>query len=354
MKLKNIIVWAVIVIGAVYFVTSSNNSKDDIQKKEERAHKTNEVNVYSSRKEILVKDLFDEFSRTHGVKVNYITDDASKLIARMESEGELTKADLFMCADVTHLILAEQRNLLEGVRSQILQDAIPFNLRSDVWFGLTERARVIVYAKDRVDVKDLDTYEGLSAPKWKGKVLVRSSNSPYNQSLLSSIIADDGERTARAWVRGLVENFARSPQGGDIDQIRAVAAGEGDVAIVNSYYYARLLASDIKSDQEIAKKVGIFFPNQKDRGTMMNISGAGVVKNARNKANAIALLEFMVSPVAQEVYAHKNQEYPVLQSIKLSPILAGWPPYKKDEASLKKISRNMKQAVNIADEEGWR
>ncbi|MBQ4874543.1 MAG: extracellular solute-binding protein [Rickettsiaceae bacterium H1] len=346
----------IITLAIIYLLVSLVNSKDksQFQGKSLVKEKTMEVNVYSSRKETLVRDLFDEFSRINNVKVNYITDDPSKLIARMESEGNLTKADLFISADVTNLILAEQRGLLQEINSQILNDAIPENLRSDKWFGLTKRARVIVYAKDRVDVKELDSYEGLADSKWKGKVLVRSSNSPYNQSLLASIIRADGERAARSWVKGLVDNFARSPQGGDIDQIRAVEAGEGDVAIVNSYYYARLLASDLSSDKEIADKVGIYFPNQDGRGTMMNISGAAVVKHARNKLNAISLLEFMVSPNAQNIYAQNNQEYPVLKSVKLSPVLAKWPDYKQDEASLLTVGSYMKQAIKIADEEGWR
>lgn len=315
--------------------------------------KTKEVNVYSSRKEILMRDLFDEFSRTNNVKVNYITDDPNKLIARIEHEGNFSKADLFISADITNLILAEEKELLEKIHSTILNDAIPENLRTGRWYALTKRARILVYAKDRININDLDSYEQLANPMWKGKILVRSSNSPYNQSLLASIIHINGERKARSWVRGLVKNFARPPNGGDIDQIRAVAAGEGDVAIVNSYYYARLAASDLQSDKEIVEKVGVYFPNQNKEGTMMNISGAGVVKHAKNRINAIALLEFMVNSVAQNAYAQNNQEYPILNAVKLSPILASWPEYKQDNSSLLNIKKHMREAIKIADEEGW-
>ncbi len=353
MKSKSILVITIVLLLVVGFMFFRNIGYNQNQNEEKGLinNKTQEVNVYSSRKEILTRELFDEFSRINNIKVNYIIDDAAKLISRIENEGELTKADLFISADVTNLILAEQRGLLEEVNSPILNTSIPDTLRDNYWFGLTKRARLIVYSKERVDVNELNSYEGLADPKWKGKILVRSSNSPYNQSLLASIIDANGERAARSWVRGLVKNFARNPQGGDIDQIRAVAAGEGDVAIVNSYYYARLLASE--QDKAIAEKVGVFFPNQDSRGTMMNISGAGLVKHAKNKANAIALLEFMVSPVAQNVYAQNNQEYPVLTSVKLSPTLSSWPEYKQDNNSLLGVENSMKAAIKIADEEGW-
>ena len=290
----------------------------------------------------------------NNIKVNYITDDPNKLIARIENEGELTKADLFICADVSNLVLANNRGLLDKVDSKVLNDGIPAKLRNGYWFGLTKRARAIVYAKDRVKIDDLEDYEGLADPKWHGRVLTRSSNHPYNQSLLAAIINADGEENARAWVRGLVANLARKPQGGDIDQIRAVAAGEGDVAIVNSYYYGRILNSDLQSDKKIADKVGIFFPNQKNRGTMMNISGAAVIKHAKNRDNAISLLEFMVSPQAQGIYAEQNQEYPVVESVPLSKVLANWPEYKQDNESLLSVGDNLRKAVLIADEEGWR
>ncbi len=354
LKSKFIIIFvALSVLFGFVFLVGPKESNKLVDEKVAVKNKTSEVNVYSSRKEILVRDLFDEFSCKNNIKVNYITDDAGKLIARIESEGDLSKADLFIAADMTNLILAEERGVLEKIDSKVLEEAVPENLRNGYWFALTKRARVIVYAKGRVDPEELSSYEDLADPKWKGKILVRSSGSPYNQSLLASIIHANGERAARSWVRGLVNNFARRPQGGDIDQIRAVAAGEGDVAIVNSYYYARLLNSDVKSDQDIVSKIGVFFPNQDGRGTMMNISGAGVVKNARNRSNAIALLEFMVGPEAQGIYAQNNQEYPVLESVKLSSVLSDWPDYKHDDKSLLTVGKYVKQAVKIADEEGW-
>ncbi|WP_264723907.1 MULTISPECIES: extracellular solute-binding protein [Wolbachia] len=309
------------------------------------------VNVYSSRKEELVRTLFDEFTKNTGIKVRYIIDDYSQLLSRMENGGE---ADLFLTADAINLILAKKRGLLSQVDSEVLKSVIPARFRDseDYWFGLTKRARILVYNKESVDPKDLSTYEDLANEKWKGKILVRSSTSPYNRSLIAFMIANNGFEKTKEWVSGIVSNMARKPSGGDTDQIYAVAAGEGDVAIVNSYYFARILSSENKKN--VADKLGAFFPNRNDHGVMVNISGAAVTKNAKNRENAIVLLEFLVSKQAQELYAKKNQEYPIIEGVETSDILKSWGNYSQSDLPLSELEKHLFEAVMIADECKWK
>lgn len=310
------------------------------------------VNVYSSRKEELVRTLFEEFTKETGIKVRYIIDDYSQLLSRIEHGDE---ADLFLAADAVNLILAKKRDLLSKVDSSILKDSIPAKLRDseDYWFGLTKRARILVYNKELVDSKNLSTYEDLANEKWKGKILVRSSTSPYNRSLIAFMIANNGFEKTKSWVKGVVSNMARKPSGGDVDQIYAVAAGEGGVAIVNSYYFARILASHGENDKNISK-LKAFFPNQNGKGTMINISGASVIKNAKNRENAILLMEFLVSKKAQELYAKKNHEYPVVKGVDVSEILKSWGDYKQSDLPLNELEKYLFKAVMIADEYGWK
>ncbi|WP_265022141.1 extracellular solute-binding protein [Wolbachia endosymbiont (group A) of Icerya purchasi] len=309
------------------------------------------VNVYSSRKEELVRTLFDEFTENTGIKVRYIIDDYSQLLSRIENGGE---ADLFLTADAVNLILAKKRGLLSQVDSEVLKSVIPARFRDseDYWFGLTKRARILVYNKESVDPKDLSTYEDLANEKWKGKILVRSSTSPYNRSLIAFMIANNGFEKTKKWVSGIVSNMARKPSGGDTDQIYAVAAGEGDVAIVNSYYFARILSSENK--KSVADKLGAFFPNRNDHGVMVNISGAAVTKNAKNRENAIVLLEFLVSKQAQELYAKKNQEYPIIEGVETSDILKSWGNYSQSDLPLSELEKHLFEAVMIADECKWK
>ncbi|MGL9681962.1 MAG: extracellular solute-binding protein [Wolbachia sp.] len=311
------------------------------------------VNVYSSCKEELIRTLFDEFTKDTGIKVRYIIDDYSQLLSRMENGGE---ADLFLTADAVNLILAKKRDLLSKVDSEVLKNAIPVKFRDseNYWFGLTKRTRILVYNKESVDLKDLSTYEDLANEKWKGKILVRSSTSPYNRSLIAFMIANNGLEKAKEWVCGIVSNMARKPSGGDTDQIHAVAAGEGDVAIVNSYYFARILSSGHGNKGNIIDKLGVFFPNQNDNGVMVNISGAAVTKNSKNRENAITLLEFLVSKQAQELYAKKNQEYPIVKGVETSDILKSWGSYSKSDLPLSKLEEHLLEAVMIADECKWK
>ncbi|KJV69235.1 Fe(3+) ABC transporter substrate-binding protein [Candidatus Neoehrlichia procyonis] len=316
----------------------------------------NVVNVFSSRKEELLRNLFQKFTEKTGVKVRYINDEAAQLISRMESEGSHSRADVFLTADAVNLILAKKNGLLQEVNSQILNKAVPQKYRDakGYWFGLTKRARIIVYNKELVDSKELSTYEDLSNVRWKDKILVRSSNNPYNQSLIAFMIANNGEQNTRAWVKGLVNNMARKPSGGDTDQIYAVAAGEGSIAIVNSYYFGRILASQQEKDKQFAKKLSIFFPNQNTTGVMVNISGGAVTKYAKNKDSAIRLLEFLVSSEAQKIYAEANQEYPIIEGVDYSDILKSWGTFKESDLPLQELESHLKQSVKIADEEGWK
>ncbi|ABD46470.1 Fe(3+) ABC transporter substrate-binding protein [Neorickettsia sennetsu] len=316
--------------------------------------KENVVNIYSSRKEEMVKDLFASFAERTGIKVNYITDDATKLISRMKSEGVNTSADVFLAADVINLALAEAEGLLQCISSTVLENALPPELRDCYWFGLTRRMAVIVYSKERVDPSEIRNYEDLADSKWKDRLLLRSSNSPYNRSLIASVILANGEEKAEAWIKGIVRNMARPPYGGDTDQIKGVASGEGDLTVVNSYYLARILSSDKETHKKVAQRVGVIFPNQENRGTFVNISGAGVAKNAKHKENAKKFLEYMVTEEAQKLYVSRNYEYPVVASVEIPEILKNWGDYKVDSSSLSKIFPYMSAAVYMADQNGWK
>jgi iron(III) transport system substrate-binding protein len=320
------------------------------------AAEAQEVNVYSSRHYAADKLLIEQFQKQTGIKVNVIEGDVAPLLQRLQAEGRNSPADLFITADAGNLWRAQQAGVLQPVKSAALDEVIPENLREPGghWFGLSQRARVVVYNKGKVKPSELSTYEDLADPKWKGRILVRTSNHIYNQSLLASIIAADGPQKAEAWARGIAANLARPPKGGDTDQIKAVAAGEGDLAISNTYYFARMLASDKPEDKAMVAKLGVFFPNQQDRGTHVNISGAGVAKYAPNRANAVKLLEFLVTPESQRIFAEGNHEYPVRQGVALAATVMSWGPFKADPLNAAELGRHQAEAVRIADRAGWR
>ena len=313
------------------------------------------VNVYSARHYDTDVELFESFTEQTGIKVNLIEGDADELIERIRSEAANSPADVLITTDAGRLWRAEDAGLLASITSDVLSSAIPENLRhpEGQWFGLSRRARVLVYKPETVDVSDLSSYEDLAAPKWQGRICIRSSGNVYNQSLLASIIEADGPEAAEAWAQGLVDNLARSPQGGDTDQIKAVAAGECDVAVVNHYYYARLVASDQAADQEVASATALFFPNQGDRGTHVNISGAAVLEGAPNRDNAVAFLEFLVTPEAQEIFASASFEYPVLEGTELSPIVADFGDFSGDSLNVSVLGVNNPDAVRMMDRVGW-
>ena len=315
-----------------------------------------EVNVYSARKEALIAPILDAFSEETGVAVRLVTGNAGQLHERLLAEGRNSPADLFVTVDAGNLHRARQAGLLRPVRSDVLDAAVPARWRDPdgFWFGLSLRARVLVYAVDRVSPDDLSTYEALADPIWSDRVLVRSSSNIYNQSLIASMIEARGTAATEEWARGLVANLARDPKGGDTDQIRAVAAGEGDVAIVNTYYYGGLAASADPADRAAADATRPFFPNRGGRGTHVNISGAGVCAHAPNAAEAVALLEYLAGETAQAAFAALNHEIPVRAGAPSSDIVAGWGAFEMDDLPLAVLGERNREAIELADRAGWR
>lgn len=316
----------------------------------------NEVNVYSQRHYDSDKILFKEFEEKTGIKVNVVTAKAEELVSKLAIEGANTPADVLITADIGNLYDAKVRKLLQPIKSKTLEENIPSNLRDpdNNWFALTKRARVFVYNPKTVNPADLSDYLSLADPKFKNKVITRSSTSAYNKSLLASIVANNGEEKALAFAKGLVSNLPYSPKGGDRDQIRAVAAGDADIAIVNTYYLGVMLNSEDKKDSEIAKSLKIFFPAQNTTGTHMNISGGGVTNFASNKENAIKLLEFLSSVKAQEIFAEANQEFPANPNAKSSETVNSWGKFKEDTISLNEVGKYTRKAVEIATEADWK
>jgi iron(III) transport system substrate-binding protein len=317
---------------------------------------TGEVNVYSHRHYDSDKILFKKFEDKTGIKVNVVTAKAEELVSKLAIEGENTPADLLITSDIGNLYEAKSRSLLQATNSKILTENIPSHLRDsdNSWFALTKRARIFVYNPAKVDVKDLNDYFSITDPKFKGRVITRSSSNSYNKALLASIIANHGEAKALEFSKGLVANFATEPKGGDRDQIRSVAAGDADIAIVNTYYLGVMLNGKDQKDLDIAKSVKIFFPAQKTTGTHVNISGAGVTKYAKNKENAVKLVEFLSSEEAQSIFAEGNHEYPVNVKVKPSATVASWGTFKEDTIELNKIGENTKKAVDIATQGNWK
>ncbi|WP_040840070.1 Fe(3+) ABC transporter substrate-binding protein [Thiothrix nivea] len=315
----------------------------------------NEVNVYSAREEQLIKPLLDAFSKDTGIKVNLVTGDDDPLLERLKREGANSPADVLITADAGRLSRAAANGSLQAIQSAKLNQGIPANLRdpANQWFGLTYRARVIFYNPAKVQAAGLSTYEDLADPKWKGRICVRSSNSIYNQSLLASMIAAKGAAQAEQWAQGLVANLARPPSGGDRDQIKAVAAGQCDIALANTYYYAQMLYGGDAAQKAAASKVKVFFPNQRDRGAHINVSGAGVTQSAKNRDNAVKLLEYMLLDDAQRWYSTTNGEYPVKRGIAADAKLQSWGNFKTDALNLSALGKHNAQAVQIMDKAGW-
>jgi iron(III) transport system substrate-binding protein len=315
-----------------------------------------EINLYSSRHYDTDETFYTNFTRLTGIGINRIEAKAEELIERMKAEGANSPADVFITVDAGNIERANVDGLLQPVTSDTLTKAIPAHLRhpDGSWFGFSKRARVIIVAKDRMKPEDVPTYESLADEKVKGKLLIRSSGNIYNQSLMGSIIAADGAEQAEAWARGIVANMARAPKGGDTDQIKAVAAGEGDVAVANSYYLGRLIVSDNAEDREIASKVQIVFPNQNGRGTHVNISGGGVARHAKNVEGAIKFLEYLVSDKAQMLFASGNVEYPVVEGVKLPAPLDTFGNFKEDTLDAQKYAALNAEAVQIMDRAGWK
>lgn len=318
-------------------------------------HAAEPLVIYSHRHYEADEKLFESFTEQTGIEIQVLKAGANELLERLKAEGNQSKADIFITADAGHLGAAKSLGLLYSVKSDILTDRVPEHYRDPegTWFGFSMRARVLIYSPERVDASELSTYEDLIDPKWRGRILCRSSNNIYNQSLLASIIMADGEEGALDWATKVRKNLARPPQGSDRDQIRAVAAGLGDVAIVNTYYLGLLLHSPEKKDREFAQQVKIFFPNQNDRGTHVNISGGGILKSSDQKENAQRFLEFMVSDHAQKTFPNATFEYPVVDTIEWSDLQKSWGEFKADPLALTHLQEAGKKSVILFNLAGW-
>ncbi|MDZ7672799.1 MAG: Fe(3+) ABC transporter substrate-binding protein [Halanaerobiales bacterium] len=311
-----------------------------------------EVNLYTNRHYDTDELLLQEFEEDTGIQVNVLKGGSDELIEKISREGEDTSADLLITADAGRLHRAKTMGLLQSVESEVLFSNVPENLRDEenYWFGLTVRGRVIVYAKDRVNTNDLSSYEDLTDQKWEGKILVRSSSNIYNQSLLASFIELYGRDWALNWAEGIVENMARKPQGNDRAQATAVAAGQGDLAIMNTYYLGKMLNSSNQEEVKVAKQLGIFFPEK----THINVSGIGLTKHAKNKENAVILMEYLTSKKAQKMFAKANYEYPVNNEVEPSELLKSWGEFETQDINLSSLGENNKEAYMIFNQVGWK
>jgi len=315
------------------------------------------LNLYSSRHYQTDEALYANFTKQTGIKINRIEAPEDPLIERLRTEGASSPADVLVTVDAGRLWRAEQLGLFQPVKSAVLESSVPANLRhpDGLWFGFSTRARVIVYNKLAVKPGDIRSYEDLADPKWKGKVCMRSSSNIYNLSLAAAQISNAGELKTEEWAKGVVANLARAPQGGDTDQIKAVAAGECSVTLSNTYYYARLAKSTKPDEREIAAKTAVIWPNQDGRGTHVNISGAGVLKNAPHREEAVKFLEYLASNDAQRYFADGNNEFPVVKGVTVNnPALAALGDFKADTLNVSALGRNQPAAQKLYDRAGWR
>ena len=317
----------------------------------------NVLNLYSSRHYQTDEALYAGFTKQTGIKVNRIEADEDALIARIRSEGARSPADVLITVDAGRLWRAEQQGLFQPVKSDLLESRIPASFREPGghWFGFSMRARVIAYARSRVKPDEVPTYESLAEPKWKGRLCVRSSSNIYNLSLMGALIEQLGEARAEAWAKAVRANMARDPKGGDTDQLKAVAAGECDVAISNHYYYARLARSAKAEERAVAEKVGIVFPNQSGRGAHVNVSGAGALKHAPHRAAAVKFLEYLASDEAQRYFADGNNEWPVVPSVQvINPVLSAFGAFKYDPVNVAVLGRNQPASQKLYDRVAWK
>ena len=316
------------------------------------------VNMYSQRHYDVDQKQYDNFEDKTGIKVNVIKANADELIQRIKNEGENSPADLFITVDVGKLWQAADMGLLQEYGDKSLTDGIPESLidKNGFWIPVTYRSRVLVYSNERVAKSELSTYEDLANPKWKGRLLVRSSSNSYNQALMSSLVANLGEDATQEWTKSVVSNFARDPKGNDRDQVKAIAAGQGDVAIVNSYYIGLLLSSENEEEVNAGNAISVFFPNQGEgeRGSHINVSGVALAKNSPNKSNALKLIEYLTSDEAQEIYVNNTFEYSVKPNIEPNDIVKEWGAFRKDPLDLNMLGVRRNDAIRIFDAGGWK
>jgi iron(III) transport system substrate-binding protein len=313
-----------------------------------------EVNIYSSRHYDTDDGLYDAFTEATGIAVNRIEGEADELIARMQAEGANSPADVFLTVDAGRIWLADQQGLLQPVESEVLESRIPDYLRhpDGHWFGLSTRARIIFFAKDRVDSPP-QTYEALADPQYAGQICIRSSSNIYNLSLMGSIIDHDGEAAARDWAAGLLANLARAPEGGDTDQLKGLVSGACDIAVANTYYFARALSEEVDGLTGSTDGIGLVFPNQETTGTHVNVAAAGVATHAPNRDEAVAFLEYLTTPEAQAYFADQNNEFPVVADVPVGAVAASLGEFRRDTLNLSVLGENQPLAQQIFNEVGF-
>ena len=312
------------------------------------------INIYSHRQQVLIQPFLDAFTDKTGIKTKIVY--ASKGLAqRLKAEGAASPADVVLTVDIARLSEYADLDLLASVQSEILNENIPANRRSEDgrWYGLSERARIVVTSRDRVEDGEITRIEDLSEPKWKGRICSRPGSHVYNRSLLASLIAAHGETKAAAWAEDLVGNLARKPQGNDRAQAKAIFQGVCDVAIMNSYYYGNMLFGEKEEQREWADAIRLVFTNQADRGNHINVSGAGVAKHSKNKKSAVAFLEFLTTEPAQKLYGDINFEYPVNPQISVEGAIANWGDFKRDSLPIETLAELAPAAQRIIDRSGW-
>jgi iron(III) transport system substrate-binding protein len=319
------------------------------------------LNLYSARHYQTDEALYTNFTHATGIRINRIEADDNGLLARLKAEGAASPADVILLVDAARLWRGEQEGLFQPVKSAVLEQRVPAGLRGadagqgPQWFGMSTRARVFVIDKARIRPADIDTYEELASPTLKGQVCIRSGSHPYNLSLFGSMLERNGPARTEAWLKGVVDNLARAPKGGDTDQIRAVAAGECGVAVTNTYYFARLLNSAKPEDRALVEKVAVVFPDQAGAGTHVNISGAAVARNAKNREAAVRFLEYLASDEAQRYFADGNNEYPVVASARTdNPALVRMGRFKAETVPVAKVGANTAQVQQMLDRVGFR
>ncbi len=318
------------------------------------------LNLYSARHYQTDEALYDNFTKATGIRINRVEADDAGILARLKAEGTASPADVILLVDAARLWRGEQDGLFQPVKSAVLEQRIPAQLRgSDAgpgpqWFGLSTRVRMVVYDKARVAAADVDSYEDLASPKLKGLLCVRSGSHPYNLSLFGSVLEHLGPQATEEWLKGLVANLARQPKGGDTDQIKGVASGECGVALSNSYYFARLLRSNNPADKAVAEKVGVMFPNQADRGAHVNIAGGAVARHAKNRAAAVQFLEYLASDSAQRHFADGNNEFPAVAGLAPNAALAGLGRFKTETVPIAKVGANTAQVQQMLDRAGFK
>lgn len=315
-----------------------------------------QINIYSARHYDTDIELYDSFTEETGIQANLIEGGSDELIERIKSEGINSPADILITVDAGRLWRAEEADIFQPVNSEVLNSVIPEELRDPdgEWYAFSRRVRGVIYNKEEVSRDELEGYRQLADEKWSGRICIRSSNNIYNQSLIASMIESYGAEETEEWVGEFVSNFARSPQGGDTDQIKAVAAGQCDIAIANHYYLARLATSSDEDDRRVADAVDIYFPGEEYGGTHVNISGAGVVRNSPNRSNAIRFLEYLTEEESQRLYSLGNLEYPVAESIELPEILQEFGTFESDAVNVESYGRNNPEAIRVMDRAGWR